>query len=155
MSPQHGRRYWLRMTIEPGSVEHLSQLISQVVAPAFLLSAVASFVSLLHDRLLAVVARVRDISKGDDLEFSGEDRARIVQRLRRRASLLNIAMFFGLLSGFAALVLIIAAFSAALLQIHHVWIAAVLFIAAAVFLLCAVVTFAIDVKMALTGHDLH
>lgn len=143
------------MTIEPGSVEHLSQLISHVVAPAFLLGAVASFISLLHDRLLAVVGRVRDLGKGGDLEITDEDRARIVQRLRRRASLLNIAIFFGLLSGFAALVLIIAAFAAALLEVHHVWIAAVLFIAAATFLLCSVVTFAVDVKMALSGHDLH
>lgn len=143
------------MALEPGSVEHLSQLISHVVAPAFLLGAVGSFVSLLHDRLLAVVGRVRDLGKGGDPDFSPEQRDEIIRRLRRRATLLNIAIFFGLLAGLAALVLIIATFGAALLEIHHVWIAAVLFIAAAVFLLCSVITFGIDVKMAITGHDLH
>lgn len=143
------------MNLEPGSVEHLSQLISHVVAPAFLLGAVGSFISLLHDRLLGVVGRVRDLGKGNDPEFSTEDRRNIIARLRRRAALLNVAIFFGLMSGFAALILIITAFGAALMEIHHVWIAAVLFIAAAVFLLCAVVAFAIDVKMAFTGHDLH
>ena len=35
------------------------------------------------------------------------------------------------------------------------FLAAVLFILAADFLLCALVTFAIDVKMAITAHDRH
>jgi hypothetical protein len=146
---------WIEMTIEPGSVEHLSQLISHVVAPAFLLGAVAGFISLLHDRLLAVVGRVRDLGKGGDPEFSEERRDQILKRLRRRASLLNIAIFFGLFSGVGALVLIITAFAAALLEMQHVWLAAVIFMMAAIFLLCAVVAFAVDVWMALTGHDLH
>ena len=143
------------MSLEPGSVEHLSQLISHVVAPAFLISAVGSFVSLLSDRLLAVVARVRGFGDGADPEFSKEQRDEIIARLQKRARLINIAIFFGILSGLSALILIISAFAAALLNVHHVWIAAVLFIAAAFFLLCAVITFGIDVKMAITGHDLH
>lgn len=143
------------MTMEPGSVEHLSQLISHVVAPAFLLGAVGSFVSLLHDRLLAVVGRLRDLGNGGDPKLSDADRSEVVGELRRRARLLNVAMFFGVLSGLCALVLIIAAFGAALMDLHHVWIAAVLFIAAAAFLVCSLVTFAIDVKMAITAHDLH
>lgn len=143
------------MNIEPGSVEHLSQLISHVVAPAFLLSAVGSFTSLLHDRLLAVVARVRDLRRGGDPDLTNEQRSEIIEWLRRRTILLNIAIFFGLLSGFAALVLIIAAFGAALMEFHHVWIAAVMFIASAGFLCCSVIAFGIDVKMALTGNDLH
>lgn len=143
------------MTIEPGSVEHLTQLISQVVAPAFLLGAVAGFVYLLSDRLMAVVARVRELAKGGDAEISGLSRADIIDRLQRRATILNVAILFGIFSGMASLVLIIAAFGAALLNIHHVWLAAVLFVASAFFLLCSVVTFCIDVKMALTGHDLH
>lgn len=143
------------MTIEPGSVEHLSQLISQVVAPAFLLGAVAGFVSLLSDRLMAVVARVRQLVRGHDEEISGQNRGEIIARLQRRATILNIAILFGILSGLSALVLIITAFGAALLDIHHVWMAAVLFVASAFFLLCSVITFCIDVRMAITGHDLH
>lgn len=143
------------MSIEPGSVEHLSQLISQVIAPAFLLGAVGSFISLLHDRLLAVVARVRELGKGGDPDLPAARRAEIIRLLRRRAALINVAIFFGVLSGLAALVLIMAAFGAALMQVHHVWIAAVLFIVSAAFLLCSLVTFAIDVKMAITAHDRH
>lgn len=143
------------MSIEPGSVEHLSQLISHVVAPAFLLAAVGSFISLLSDRLMAVVARTRDLERGEDPEFSGQLRDESIIRLRKRATLLNVSIFFGILSGLSALTLIIAAFTAALLEIHHVWLAAVLFIFSALFLLCSVITFGIDVKMAITGHDLH
>lgn len=69
--------------------------------------------------------------------------------------MINVAIFFGALSGLSALVLIIASFAAALMDVHHVWLAAVLFILAADFLLCALVTFAIDVKMAITAHDRH
>ena len=143
------------MTIEPGSVEHLSQLISHVLAPAFLLGAVGSFISLLHDRLLAVVARVRELSTSGDAGLPPARRGQVLAELRRRAKLINVAIFFGALSGLSALVLIIASFGAALMEVHHVWIAAVLFILAAVFLLCSLVTFAIDVKMAINAHDRH
>lgn len=138
------------MSIEPGSVEHLSQLISHVVAPAFLIGAVGSFISLLSDRLTLVVHRVRDSGKPTD-----EETRAIVERLRKRAALLNLAILFGVLSGIAALVLIIASFTAALTNVHHVWIAAVLFVLSAFFLLCSLVTFLIDVRMGLAGHDLH
>ena len=125
------------------------------MAPAFLISAVGIFISLLSDRLLAVVARVRGLGIGTDSEFFLEERGEIIAQLQKRARLLNIAILFGTLSGLSALILIISAFAAALLSVHHVWIAAVLFIAAAFFLLCSVITFGIDVKMAITGHDLH
>lgn len=138
------------MNIEPGSVEHLSQLISHVVAPAFLLGAVGSFISLLSDRLTGVVTRVRNTANPSTAE-----EMTIVARLRRRATLLNLAILFAVLSGVAALILIIAAFTAALFNVHHVWMAAVLFMASAFFLLCALVTFGVDVKMGLSGHDLH
>ncbi len=47
--------------VEPGSVEHLSQIISHVVAPAFLLGAVASFISILVYRMTAAIERAREI----------------------------------------------------------------------------------------------
>ncbi len=143
------------MTIEPGSVEHLSQLISHVLAPAFLLAVVAGFVSLLSDRLMAVVARVRELSSANDGAMSGENRSAVIARLERRAVILNVAILFGLMSGLSVLVLITAAFGAALLDLHHVWLAAILFATAAFFLLCSVVTFGVDARIAITGHDLH
>ena len=143
------------MTIEPGSVEHLSQLISHVLAPAFLLGAVGSFISLLHDRLLAVVARVRELSTSGDAGLPPARREQVLAELRRRAKLINVAIFFGALSGLSALVLIIASFAAALMDVHHVWLAALLFMVSSFFLLCSLVTFLVDVRLAISAHDLH
>jgi hypothetical protein len=50
------------MTYELGTVEHLSQVISHVVAPAFLLGAVASFISLLFTRMTNILDRVRSLN---------------------------------------------------------------------------------------------
>ena len=47
---------------EPGSSEHLSQVISHVIAPSFLLGAVASFISLLFTRLTTILDRLRALN---------------------------------------------------------------------------------------------
>lgn len=143
------------MAIEPGSVEHLSEIISHVVAPAFMLSAVASFVSLLSNRLVTVIDRIRDLSIASSSEAVGVNSHHVIKRLQTRARVLNLAIFFGLLSAVSALILIIASFVAALLPAHHVWIAAVLFIVSSFFLLCAVITFCVDARMGMRAHDLH
>ena len=143
------------MSIEPGSIEHLSQIISQVVAPAFLLSGVAGFASLLTDRLTLVVARLKHLSSLQKTAGLSGDEKRDIVRLRRRALILNIAVLFAVASGATALIMIIAGFTAALMSYHHVWVAAVLFIASTFLLLCALAAFVFDLKAALTAEDLH
>lgn len=51
------------MSITPGSVEHLSKIISHVVTPAFLLGAMASFVSILTNRMSGLQDRIREVGK--------------------------------------------------------------------------------------------
>ena len=143
------------MSIEPGSIEHLSQIISQVVAPAFLLSGVAGFASLLTDRLTLVVARLKDLVNLTKTQGLSGDEKHDLARLRRRAVILNVAVLFAVASGAAALIMIIAGFTAALFSFHHVWIAAVLFIASTSLLLCSLAAFTLDLKAALTTEDLH
>lgn len=143
------------MAVEPGSSEHLTELISHVVAPAFLLSAVGSYVSILSDRLTGVVQRIDQLGGHDPVSNPDEKTKSIVQRLRRRAELINIAILFGVISGAVAVLLIIGTFTAALSGAHHVWIAAALFILSGAFLLCSLVAFGIDVKRGLSAHDLH
>lgn len=144
------------MTVEPGSVEHLAQVISHVVAPAFLVTAVGSVISILHDRLLSVAGRLGSL-KSQGLAQASGDQAKLMTmaRLNRRATLINLALLFAMIAGIMALLLIIGTFLAALLNVHHVWVAAALFMLSAIFLLCALVTFAIDVRMGLKGQDLH
>ena len=143
------------MGLEAGSIEHLAQVISHVVAPAFLLTAVGSFTSVISDRLLSVAGRIGQIQQSGVPEHLAGHHKQALQRLRSRARLLNVSILFAILSGVVAVLLIIGTFLAALRNVHHVWVAAALFMTAAIFLFCALVTFAVDVKMALTGHDLH
>lgn len=141
------------MSIEPGSIEHLSEIISHVVAPAFLLGAVASFVSILVNRSNIVLQRYRDLNS---LEDEGHPRAGLkadLPRLKRRVVLLNRAVFLAIGSGAIASLLIIVAFAAALVNSHHVWFAAILFMTSMGLLFCALVAFAMEIRMGLAEHD--
>lgn len=143
------------MSIDPGSVEHLSQIISQVVAPAFLLGGVGTFASILTDRLTAVVGRIKDMRQFESQRgLSGEEKS-VLSTLRRRAVVLNYAVMLAIASGAGAVIMIIMAFTFALMGLHHVWIAAVLFIISTTLLLFSLAAFAMDIRAALGAHDLH
>ena len=143
------------MTVEPGSIEHLSQVISHVVAPAFLFTAVAGFASLLTDRLALVAARLKHLSGIQKTGTLSGDEMRDLAQLRKRAVTLNVAVLFSVASGASALIMIITGFTAALLSITHVWVAAVLFIASTFLLLCSLAAFTLDLRAALRAEDLH
>ena len=79
-------------------VQQLSQVMSQATAPAFVLGAVAGFVSILLGRITAIVDRIRSPN-----EIGADDTARIhlksdIPRLQRRAKLLNSATHLALIS---------------------------------------------------------
>ena len=61
-------------------VQQLSQLISQATAPAFVLGAVAGFVSILLGRMTTVVDRIRSLN-----EIGEDDSARLTSSLIFRA----------------------------------------------------------------------
>jgi hypothetical protein len=82
----------------PDAVQ-LSHVISEATAPAFVLGAVAGFVSILVARLTSVVERIRHLN---DIAEDEQSRAHLksdLPRLRRRAGLLNNATRFALASG--------------------------------------------------------
>jgi hypothetical protein len=134
------------MSVDPGSIEHLSEIIEHVVAPAFMLGAVASFVSILVSRSQDVQRRIRDLKAtgGADLD-----------RLKRRAELLHRAVILSIGSGAAAALLIMVAFGAALIGVQHVWFAAGLFIISMFLLLWSLLDFAREIKIGLAAdHEL-
>jgi hypothetical protein len=141
------------MSVDPGSIEHLSEIISQVVAPAFLLGAVGSFVSILMGRTGRVTDRIREIRSIASDDQPRAELKKDLPQLRRRAVLLHRAILLSIGSGAAAAVLIIAAFSAALVKTHHVWFAAGLFIMSMVLLLCSLVAFAMEVQIGLAENE--
>src|SRR3954471_13468594 len=100
-------------TVEPGSIDHLSQVISQVGAPAFLVGGVMSFISILVTRLGGVLDRLRQPADSPEDAHSAKIGIEI-SRLRRRVSLLNRAIYFAIGSGVVAVVLVIVSFAAAL-----------------------------------------
>jgi uncharacterized BrkB/YihY/UPF0761 family membrane protein len=141
------------MTVEPGSIDHLSQVISQVVAPSFLLGAVASFVSILFMRMNTVLDRIRTLNAIPDESHVRTKLKADIPRLRRRAKLLNMALLLAISSGVAATILIIVAFATALAGVHHVWGAAVLFMISLTLLCVSLVVFAFEARIALTDYD--
>lgn len=135
------------------SIEQLSQIISQVVAPAFLLGAVASFVPILAGRMNDVIERMRFIN---DLPPDGHSKSRLKQdlpRLRRRVLLLQRSLLFSIASGVAGALLIIVAFGAALLHREHMWGTALLFSVSMLLLCAALVLFAAEVRIGLNEFD--
>jgi hypothetical protein len=143
------------MAVQLGSSEHLSQVISHVIAPSFLLGAVASFISLLFTRMTTILDRLRALNglpnDGHPLSMVKAD----IPRLKRRARLVNNAIYLSVLSGIVAAVLIIVAFATAYLGYDHVWGAAILFIIALGLLCASLAVFASEVRISLTDYDHH
>ena len=97
----------------------LSQVMSQSTAPAFVLGAVAGFVSIMLGRMTSVLDRIRSLN-----EISDDDTARAhlkpdIPRLRQRAKLLNSATYLALTSGMCTALLLVVGFGAAYLGIRH------------------------------------
>lgn len=135
------------------SIEQLSQIISQVVAPAFLLGAVSGFVSILASRMTGVIERMRYIN---DLPPDGHAKSRLRQdlpRLRRRVLLLQRSLLFAIASGIFGALLIVVAFGAALLHRQHMWGTALLFTVSMLLLCLSLILLAAEVRIGLTEFD--
>jgi uncharacterized membrane protein YgcG len=138
---------------ETPSVSQLSQVISQAIAPAFLLGALAAFISLLILRMNRVVDRSQNLNAIDDADGA---RARLktdLPRLKQRATLLNRAIFYASISAIFATLLVIVAFVSAFFGIEHERGIAVLFIINLGFFAAALVNLARETRIALHEFD--
>ncbi len=141
------------MAIEPGSLDQLSQVISHAIAPAFLLGAVAAFISMLSSRIDVVLGRIRSLNA---IPEDDPDRAHLRQdtvRLSRRLQLLHRALLFAVASGVVTTILMILSFALAVLGVQHVWSAAILFIVALALFCVSVVTVGVDGMNAVHRND--
>jgi hypothetical protein len=130
----------------------LSRVIQEAVAPAFLLGAVAGFVSILLGRITSLVERIRHLN---DIAEEGT-RAHLktdIPLLRRRVLFLNSAIRFALASGMCTALLLVAGFGSALLRLQHVYSAAVLFFLSVVLLVASLVRFFQEASIGLTEAD--
>src|ERR1700752_1420741 len=97
------------MNIVPDA-EQLAQIMSHATAPAFVLGAVAGFISILTGRTTTIVDRIRSLN---DIP-SDADRANLksdIPHLKRRANLLNNAVRLALASGICTSLLLVVGFA--------------------------------------------
>jgi Protein of unknown function (DUF2721) len=117
-------------------IDHLSQAISHATAPAFMLGAVAAFLSILIARLERVGDKLRALRTSDaSLDPAGV----VAASFARRMELLTRAIYFAVLSALLTAALLIGAFLAALVGTGHARIIAVMFAAALALLMAALV----------------
>jgi len=96
-------------------------VISEATAPAFVLGAVAGFVSILLGRLTSILERIRNLNDIGDDERSRAHLKSDLPRLRRREGLLINATRLALASGVCTSLLLAVAFGSAFMRLEHAY----------------------------------
>lgn len=91
------------------SIEQLSSIIATVAAPAFLLGAVAAFISVLISRINRVIDRAQFLHGLSEFDNSKSYLKNDLPRLKQRADLLNRALFCAIISAMLTALIIIVA----------------------------------------------
>jgi hypothetical protein len=140
------------MDIVPDSGQ-LSQVMVQATAPAFILGAVAGFVSILLGRMTSVIDRVRSLNEIADGDTARAHLKSDIPRLRRRAKLLNSATRWALVSGMCTSLLLVVGFASAFFRLHHEYGAGILFALAVALLGGSLFRFSQEVRIGLSEGD--
>ena len=136
------------------SIDQLARIIGTVAAPAFLLGAVASFISVLVTRTNHVVERSHFLHGIADVDASKAHLKADLPRLRRRATLLKRALSCSVLSAILTALIIIVAFVSAFYHVAHEYGVALLFIGALIAFCVSLIDLAREVRLSLHDNDL-
>ena len=128
-------------------IDHLSAAISHATAPAFMLGAVAGFLSILIGRIERMGDRHRALHSADAALLDPSVKDQIAETFQRRMRLLGRAIYYAVLSGLVTAALLIGAFLAALVGIGHGGIIASLFIVALALLIASLVEFTREIRL--------
>jgi hypothetical protein len=131
----------------------LSQVMSQSAAPAFVLGAVAGFVSILLNRMTNVIDRIRSLNEIADGDTTRAHLKSDIPRLRRRAKILNGATYLALASGVCTSLLLVVGFATAYVGVRHEYGAGLLFIVAISLLGGSLFRFGQEVRLGLSEAD--
>jgi hypothetical protein len=131
----------------------LVQIFAQATAPTFFLGAVAGFVSLMASRLSGVMERARTLNA-----IAEDDHARAhlksdLERLRRRASLLNSGILASLRGGLCATLLLAIIFITEFIGQKYAYGAGLLFVVATCFLGFGLFRFAQEARISVSEAD--
>ncbi len=136
------------------SIDQLGRIIANVAAPAFLLGAVAAFISVLISRINRVIDRAQFISSISDSDSARSFLKGDLPRLRRRVTLLNRSLYCAVVAAILTTLIIIVAFISSLLHFAHEYGVAVLFTAAMVMFSMSLIDLARETRIALHDNDL-
>ena len=136
------------------SIDQVSRIIGNVAAPAFLLGAVAAFISVLVSRMNRVVDRAQFLHGVVDNDASRSHLKADIPRLRRRAKLLNRSLLFAIIAAILTSLIIIVAFVSAMFHVAHEYGVAILFIGARVLFCLSLIDLAREARIALHDNDL-
>jgi Protein of unknown function (DUF2721) len=132
-------------------VAELSQIISQATAPAFLLGAVAAFISVLIGRLNRVVDRGLALAVIENNDLPMAQLTASMPSLRRRAKLLGRALEYAVIAAIFITFLVIAAFASAAVGLNQIYGAAALFVLALGFFAASLLCLLFEVRIAVAG----
>lgn len=131
----------------------LAQVMVQSTAPAFILGAVAGFVSILLGRMTNVIDRVRSLNEIADDDTVRANLKSDIPRLRRRAKLLNSATHLALASGICTSLLLVVGFVSAFFRLQHEYGAGILFAVAVALLGGSLFRFSQEIRIGLSESD--
>lgn len=135
------------------TITQLSTVISQATAPAFLLGALSGFIAILIGRLNRILDRTASLRSVADNDSARTKLAQDMPRLKRRAAMINRAIFWAVASSIATAVLLIVAFFIAFFNLPHEYGVGILFVVALSTFTVALIDFAREVHMAVMDLD--
>lgn len=134
------------------TVQHLSSVISQIAAPAFLLSAEAELLAVLIARKDRVIDRARAVGNGHASAPSSSAQVEIPW-LKQRARLLHRSIYCSTASAMLTALLIIIAFASAFIGFQHEYGAGTLFVLALGLFFLSLGNFAYEVHISNSEVD--
>jgi hypothetical protein len=143
------------MQPDVADLQHLSQVISQATAPAFLLGAVSGFLAVLMARIGRVLDRIRALA---GIAADDQPQARLrseLPRLERQARYMNGAIFYAVCSAICTIGLVVLAFASALLGFRHEPVVAWVFILALGLMGASLFNLALEVRLGLAELELY
>lgn len=136
-------------------IERMEKVIAMAIAPSFLIGGITALIAVMIGRMNNIIERSRSLHAiADDDRTRGHLRTDI-PRLVRRTCLVNRAIMLAVCSALSLTILVLLSFALAFFGLHHVPGAALLFTLALIFLAAALITFAAEVRLALTVLDHH
>ena len=133
--------------------DRLAQIFSQATAPTFFLGAIAGFISLMASRLTGVIDRTRELNAIPEDDQTRNHLKVDLDRLRRRARLLNSGIVASLRGGLCAIALLTVLFVTEFLGFKYAYGASVLFVLATFFMGLALFRFSQEASISLNQYD--